>query len=160
MVYTELTNKALRFAYNAHHGQLDYNGIPYIFHPLHLAEQMDDEISCCTALLHDVVEDTSVTMAELEMEFPPEVTDVVKLLTHPEDVPYFDYVRAIKANPIAKKVKLADIAHNSDQTRCIGSGLTQQQLSYWKEKYAKAKTILTEGEIEYGIMDGSSAHCG
>jgi uncharacterized protein len=54
MVYTELTNKALRFAYAAHHGQFDYNGIPYIFHPLHLAEQMDDEVSCCAALLHDV----------------------------------------------------------------------------------------------------------
>ena len=46
MIYTPLTNKALVFAYNAHHGQLDYNGIPYIFHPLHLAEQMEDELSC------------------------------------------------------------------------------------------------------------------
>ncbi len=144
MIYTELTNKALRFAYNAHHGQLDYNGIPYIFHPLHLAEQMDDEISCCAALLHDVVEDTAVTMEELEREFPSEVISVLKLLTHGEGVPYFDYVRAIRSNPIAVTVKLADIAHNSDQTRCIGSGLTEKQLSYWKEKYAKAKAILTE----------------
>jgi len=144
MIYTELTNKALLFAYNAHHGQLDYNGIPYIFHPLHLAEQMDDEISCCTALLHDVVEDTPVTMEELEMEFPSEVISVLKLLTHGEGVPYFDYVRAIKSNPIAVKVKLADIAHNSDQTRCVGSGLTEEQLSYWKEKYARAKAILLE----------------
>lgn len=146
MIYTELTNKALRFAYNAHHGQLDYNGIPYIFHPLHLAEAMDDEISCCAALLHDVVEDTAVTMEQLEQEFPAEVISVLKLLTHEEGVPYFDYVRAIKNNPIAVKVKLADIAHNSDQTRCVGSGLTAEQLSYWKEKYAKAKALLTEGE--------------
>lgn len=146
MVYTALTNKALRFAYNAHHGQLDYNGIPYIFHPLHLAEQMEDEISCCAALLHDVVEDTAVTMEELAGEFPAEVVEVVKLLTHPGDVPYFDYVNTIKTHPIAKKVKLADIAHNSDQTRCVGSGLTEEQLSYWKEKYAKATAILTEGD--------------
>lgn len=144
MVYTELTNKALRFAYNAHHGQLDYNGIPYIFHPIHLAEQMDDEISCCVALLHDVVEDTAVTMEELVAEFPPEVVEVVQLLTHDSDTDYFEYVRAVRQNPIAKKVKLADLAHNSDQTRCVGSDLTEAQLNYWKEKYQKAKAILLE----------------
>ena len=144
MIYTKLTNKAMQLAYRAHHGQLDYNGIPYIFHPLHLAEQMDDEISCCAALLHDVVEDTDVTMAELAVEFPKEVIDVLTLLTHQDDTPYFDYVRAIKHNPIAKKVKLADIAHNSDQTRCVGSDLTEEQLTYWKQKYQKAKAIILD----------------
>ncbi len=142
MVYTELTNKAMKIAYRAHHGQMDYNGIPYIFHPIHLAEQMEDEVSCCAALLHDVVEDTAVTMEELEKEFPSEVIDVLKLLTHAPSVPYFDYVRAIKAHPIARKVKLADIAHNSDQTRCVGSDLTAEKLAYWQEKYARAREIL------------------
>ena len=79
MIYTPLTNKAMKIAYRAHHGQKDYNGIPYIFHPIHLAESMDDEISCCAALLHDVVEDTSVTMEFLAREFPREVIDVLKL---------------------------------------------------------------------------------
>lgn len=149
MVYTELTNKALRFAYNAHHGQLDYNGIPYIFHPLHLAEQMEDEISCCAALLHDVVEDTPVTLEELSREFPPEVVEVVALLTHEDSCDtnnrdYFSYLLPIKAHPIARKVKLADIAHNSDQRRCVGSGLSAEQLAYWKQKYQKAKEILGE----------------
>lgn len=51
--------------YDAHLGQLDYNGVPYIFYPYHLAEQMDDEISCTVALLHDVVEDTSITLDDL-----------------------------------------------------------------------------------------------
>lgn len=142
MIYTPLTNKALCFAYNAHHGQLDYNGIPYIFHPLHLAEQMDDEISCCAALLHDVVEDTAVTFEELEAEFPGEVVAVVRLLTHNDASDYFDYVRKIKTNPIAVKVKLADLDHNSDQTRCVGSDLTEVQLERWKRKYEKARTIL------------------
>lgn len=151
MIYTPLTNKALRFAYEAHHGQLDYNGIPYIFHPLHLAEQMQEEISCCAALLHDVVEDTAVTMETLREEFPPEVTEVVALLTHDDSAEndngnYFDYIRAIKAHPIACKVKLADIAHNSDQTRCVGSELTPEQLAYWRDKYARATAILTESE--------------
>lgn len=144
MIYTELTNKAMRIAYDAHHGQTDYNGIPYIFHPIHLAEAMDDEISTCAALLHDVVEDTDVTIEELASQFPEEVISTLKLLTHKEGQDYFEYVRAIKANPTAVKVKLADLAHNSDQTRCIGSNLSQAQLSYWQQKYAKAKAILTE----------------
>ena len=149
MIYTPLTNKALVFAYNAHHGQLDYNGIPYIFHPLHLAEQMDDEISCCAALLHDVVEDTPVTLEKLAREFPPEVVEVVALLTHESSAEasnsdYFSYLLPIKAHPIARKVKLADIAHNSDQTRCVGSCLTEAQRNYWKQKYQKALEILSE----------------
>ena len=144
MVYSELTNKAMRIAYSAHHGQADYNGIPYIFHPIHLAEQMEDEISCCAALLHDVVEDTAVTMEDLSREFPEEVMAVLRLLTHEEGVPYFDYVRKIKANPIAVKIKLADIAHNCDQTRCVGSGLSEERLAYWRDKYSKARAILME----------------
>ena len=142
MVYTELTNKALRFAYAAHHGQFDYNGIPYIFHPLHLAEQMDDEVSCCAALLHDVVEDTPVTLEELSREFPREVTEVVSLLTHREPDDYFTYLAKIKKHPIATKVKLADIAHNSDQSRCIGCGLSEEKLASWREKYRRATAYL------------------
>lgn len=148
MVYTLLTNKAMDIAYHAHHGQLDYNGIPYIFHPIHLAEQMEDEISCCVALLHDVVEDTTVTLADLELEFPPAVTQAVDLLTHREGVDYFDYVRAIRANPIALRVKLADIAHNADQTRCIGSGLASDDLSRWRDKYRKAQEILLASPLK------------
>ena len=144
MIYTPLTNKALRFAYNAHMGQMDYNGVPYIFHPLHLAAQMDDEISCCAALLHDVVEDTPVTLEELAREFPPEVVEVVTLLTHGEDEPYDDYIRRLRPHPIAKKIKLADIDHNSDQSRCVGSGLTEAQLAYWRKKYTHARAVLME----------------
>ena len=77
MIYTELTNRAMRLAYDAHRGQVDKCGMPYIFHPFHLAEQMEDEISCCVALLHDVVEDTAVTLADLEEQFPPAVTEAV-----------------------------------------------------------------------------------
>ena len=73
MIYTSLTNRALRLAYNAHQGQVDKSGQPYIFHPYHLAEQMTDEISVCVALLHDVLEDTDVSLEELEALFPPEV---------------------------------------------------------------------------------------
>ena len=110
----------MRTAYAAHAGQVDKCGVPYIFHPIHLAEQMPDEISVCAALLHDVAEDTDITLSELESEFPSAVIDVLKLLTHKDGIDYFDYIRAIRSNPTAVRVKLADIAHNSDETRYAG----------------------------------------
>ena len=134
----------MEIAYLAHHGQLDKSGAPYIFHPIHLAEQMDDEYSCCVALLHDTAEDTDVTIDELKTIFPKEVTDAVALMTHQKGTDYFDYVRAIKENPIARKVKLADLAHNSDQSRCVGSDLTEERKAAWRIKYEKATKILTE----------------
>jgi len=144
MIYSELTVKAMKLAYEAHHGQVDYNGVPYVFHPYHLAEQMTDEISVCTALLHDVVEDTVVTLADLQKQFPPEVTEAVALLTHEEGVDYFDYVRAIRQNPVAVKVKLADLAHNSNETRAACCNVPPEKLLRWKEKYRRAREILLE----------------
>lgn len=147
MIYTALTVKAMKLAYDAHHGQVDVNGVPYIFHPYHLAEQMSDEYSTCVALLHDVVEDTAVTIEELEKEFPREVTEAVRLMTHDDNTDYFDYVRAVKKNPIAKAVKLADLAHNSDHSRIIDkNAISPEKMMYWKEKYSKALKILTSEE--------------
>ena len=144
MIYTPLTAKAMGIAYAAHHGQVDKSGVPYIFHPMHLAEQMEDEISCCAALLHDVAEDTAVTLEDLAKEFPEEVIHLLKLLTHEDGTDYFAYVRRIRSNPIAVKVKLADIAHNADQTRLAGSGMDEETMAYFRSKYAKATAILLE----------------
>ena len=146
MIYTPLVYKAMHIAYNAHHGQLDKSGAPYIFHPIHLAEQMDDEFSCCAALLHDVVEDTEVTLDDLRKDFPEEVVEAVRLLTHLEDVPDLEYLTAIKTNPIALKVKLADNAHNADQSRCCNGTVSEEKLAQWRTKYATARSILS-GEI-------------
>ncbi len=143
MIYTELTNKAMKIAYEAHHGQTDKVGIPYIFHPFHLAEQMTDEYSVCVALLHDVAEDTAVTIEELGEVFPDEVIRALKLLTHKPETDYFDYVRAIKGNRIATAVKLADLKHNSDETRLAGTEAGEGQLNYRRDKYSKAYKILT-----------------
>lgn len=140
MIYTELTIRAMNLAYNAHHGQFDKGRVPYIFHPIHLAEEMDDEISTCVALLHDTVEDTAVTLEELAAQFPREVVEAVDLLTHRANVDYFDYVRAIKQNPIAVRVKLADLAHNGDPKRICNQGNQERR----REKYAAARAILTE----------------
>ena len=118
MLYTDLTKKAMILRFQTHKNQLDKSGIPYVFHPFHLAEQMDDEYSIVTALLHDVVEDTTYTISDLiSMGYPATIVDALKLQTHVESVSYFDYVKAIEGNPVAKAVKLADLRHNSDTTR-------------------------------------------
>ena len=62
MIYTDMTKLAMRVAYKAHDGQVDRTGVPYIYHPIHLAEQMDSEDACVVALLHDVVEDSDMTL--------------------------------------------------------------------------------------------------
>jgi len=118
MIYTPLTKTALQISFEAHKNQVDKSGMPYVYHPFHLAEQMDDEYSVCVALLHDVAEDTDLTVADLSrMGFPKEVTDALALMTHDDLTPYMDYVERLSHNPIAAKVKLADLAHNSDLTR-------------------------------------------
>lgn len=118
MIYTDLTKAAMKLCYDAHKGQIDKSGLPYVFHPIHLAEQMTDELSTVVALLHDVVEDTHYTLRDLqEMGYPCEVTDALKLLTHDSQVPYMEYIEHIKTNSIARAVKLADLKHNSDLSR-------------------------------------------
>ena len=118
MIYTPLTKRAMQIAFDAHREQVDKSGLPYVFHPFHLAEQMQDELTVCTALLHDVIEDTPMTLKELaEAGFPKEVLDALALLTHDDAIPYMDYVKKIAENSIAKAVKLADLAHNSDLSR-------------------------------------------
>ena len=141
MIYTSFTKKALNISFDAHKNQLDKSGMPYVYHPFHLAEQMDDEYTTCVALLHDVVEDTDITLDDLKKEgFPKEVTDAIALMTHDDDVPYLEYVAKIKKNPIATSVKLADLKHNSDLTRLdeVDSKALERV-----EKYRKAIQILS-----------------
>lgn len=143
MLYTNLTKKAMKIAFEAHKEQVDKTGVPYIYHPIHLAEQMDDEASICVALMHDVVEDTDTTFEDLEKEgFTKEIIDALRLLTHDDSVPYLNYVKEIKQNPIATKVKLADLNHNSDLSRLDSVDVKAMERL---EKYKKSIAILTEG---------------
>ena len=140
MIYTALTKKALKLCFEAHKEQVDKTGMPYVFHPFHLAEQMDDEISTVCALLHDVIEDTDITVEMLDqMGFPQEVLTVLELLTHDEAVPYMDYVKNISLNPIAKKVKIADLLHNSDVSRL---DFVDEYAVKRNQKYQEALRIL------------------
>ena len=139
MINTKLTRKAMIIAYNAHQKQFDRAGVPYIFHPIHLAEQMDSETECVVALLHDVIEDTSVTFEDLEKEFPSEVIEILKLLTRDKKTDYMDYIEKIKSNSIATKVKIIDIQHNSDESRL--DKVTEEDILR-RDKYKKALEIL------------------
>ena len=140
MIYTENTKKALKLCFEAHKNQTDKSGMPYVFHPFHLAEQMKTEETTIVALLHDVVEDTDYTLEDLSaMGFSKAVTDAIALMTHADDTEYMDYVRAIKDNPIAKAVKLADLNHNSDLSRL--DAVDEKALKR-REKYLKAIELL------------------
>ncbi|MDE6529822.1 MAG: HD domain-containing protein [Lachnospiraceae bacterium] len=143
MIYTPLTIKAINLAYQAHEGQFDKGGLPYIFHPYHLAEQMKDEYSVCAAVLHDVVEDTDVGIDVIAREFPTEVAQAVQLLTHDPETPYLEYIERLKDDPIACQVKLADLTHNMDDTRSMDSETeSAEKKEKRREKYTRAKEIL------------------
>ena len=121
MIYTRMTNKAIMIMYEAHKDQLDKSGIPYVFHPWHVAESMKDEKRCTVALLHDVIEDTDVTLDILRQNnFPEDVIEAINVLTKKEDEDYAEYIRNIANNEIATDVKIADLMHNLDKTRVIG----------------------------------------
>ena len=144
MIYTPLTKKALRLCFDAHKDQVDKAGAPYVFHPFHLAEQMPDELTTVCALLHDVAEDTDITLEDMAaMGFPVEVIKALALLVHDDTTDYMDYVRAIAENPIARRVKIADLTHNSDTARLdtVDDGVKKRV-----QKYRRALKILKAKE--------------
>jgi len=141
MLITDLTRTAMRIAYDGHYGQVDKGGVPYICHPLHVADQMNTESRAAAAILHDLLEDTDITAEDLLAEgIPSEVVDTVKLLTRKKTEPYRDYIRHIaeSGNADAIAVKYADLCHNLDQTR-IESGRLGER---FVKRYTEAKTIL------------------
>lgn len=153
MLYTRLTRKAMITAYNAHHGQTDKSGVPYIFHPFIVAEKTflngGGEYAVCAALLHDVVEDTDISFEDLEKDFPEQVIRVLRLLTHERGQTYMEYIHNIKdeedkeIREIALLVKQADLSHNMDESRVEGvDGVSPELLGHWREKYTGAKEIL------------------
>ena len=151
MIYTAQTKKALKLCFEAHRNQVDKSGLPYVFHPFHLAEQMTDEATTIAALLHDVVEDTAYTLDDLRgMGFPAEALDALALLTHDPTVPYMDYVARIKMNPVAKAVKLADLRHNSDLSRLDS---IDKKARARVEKYRSAIARLEEEDKKTSMVE-------
>lgn len=142
MIYTELTTAAMCIAYEAHKDMRDKSGAPYIFHPFYVAEQMTDERTTAAALLHDVLEDTELTAADLlEQGISETVVRLVETLTRRENEDYFDYIRRLKQEPDAVRIKIADLRHNSDLSRLVS---VSEKDAKRNEKYAEALRILTQ----------------
>ena len=144
MLYTAMTRRAMRIAYAAHAGQTDKSGVPYIFHPIHVAEQMHTETETVVALLHDVLEETAVTREELSAAgFSSQVLTALESLTRGRNEDYLEYIRRLAPNPLARTVKLADLDHNADPSRL--ETLTPKDAARL-EKYRKAIALLREAE--------------
>lgn len=131
--------EAEAFAAKMHEGQVGKDGKPYIEHPRMVASMVDGETEKAVAWLHDVVEDTDATIDQIREKFSNEIADAVAAMTHDRNVSYMDYIRNIKKNAIARKVKMADLSHNMDLSRL--ANITDGDLRR-VEKYKKAYEIL------------------
>ncbi|NBK97102.1 MAG: HD domain-containing protein [Erysipelotrichia bacterium] len=105
--------KAYELAKQAHKGQVDKAGKEYINHPCAVAKMVDTDIEKAVAYLHDVVEDTDITLEYLSTIFPVEIINAVDAITKRVNEPYEQYLSRVESNAIAKKVKIADMTHNS-----------------------------------------------
>ena len=131
---------ALQIAQKAHAGQVDKAGKDYILHPMTVASYMDTDTEKTIAYLHDVLEDTDVTVDALRKVFPNEIVDTLITLTHRKDESYFEYIQRVSKSKLAKKVKVADLLHNLDITRIKEP--TKQDYERL-EKYKKSILYLT-----------------
>ena len=132
---------ALSIATKAHRGQFDKVGIDYIEHPIFVASQVDSEEEKAVALLHDVIEDSSVTAEELlNAGLPETVVTAIQILSKKKGQDYQTYLENVKSNPLARVIKLADLKHNSDLSRL--SSVTDKDLERL-EKYKKAIDYLS-----------------
>ena len=109
---------AIALARRAHAGQFDKAGKDYIEHPLRVMENCTTDNSKIAAVLHDVVEDSEVTLDDLRQQnFAPQVVEAIALLTKTDGIEYSNYIAQIKNNAIAREVKMADLRDNMDLNR-------------------------------------------
>lgn len=135
-----MLEKAYNISREAHYGQVDKGGQPYWFHIHAVATQMDTEEEMAVGFLHDTLEDTDLTAEDLlNAGIPENVVDAVKVMTHDPAVPYMDYIASIKENPLARKVKIADLKHNSCLFRL--SEVTEKDIERCR-KYLDALQVL------------------
>ena len=140
-VEQSMVDLALSIARQAHEGQLDKAGVDYIEHPIYVASQVDTEEEKAVALLHDVIEDSSVTAEELlNAGLPETVVTAIQILSKKKGQDYQTYLENVKSNPLARVIKLADLKHNSDLSRL--SSVTDKDLERL-EKYKKAIDYLS-----------------
>ncbi|MBP3306873.1 MAG: GTP pyrophosphokinase [Anaerotignum sp.] len=137
-----MLERAKRLAEHAHQGQRDKGGHPYIRHPMRVMQHCETEEEKIVAVLHDVIEDTEVTLEELKKEgFSEEIRNTLVCLTHREGEGYMEYIERICQNPLAVRVKYADLQDNMDLSRIPNP--TEKDYARL-EKYQKAKARIEE----------------
>lgn len=110
--------RAIEIAKIAHEGQLDKAGKPYIFHPVRVMLRVNNEFEKMAAVLHDLVEDTTITLDDLKREgFHPDVLQAIDALTKRPGETRIEAAKRAAAHPLARTVKLADNAENMDLSR-------------------------------------------
>jgi (p)ppGpp synthase/HD superfamily hydrolase len=133
--------KAIQIAEQAHEGQRDKAGAPYILHPLRVMMKMATEAEQIIAVLHDVVEDTDWTMEQLQQEgYNREILDALDCLARRDGEEYGDFIKRVKQNPLSVKVKVADLEDNLDVSRLKGVTDTDAKRL---EKYQQALKMLS-----------------
>ena len=142
MLITPLTLRAFTLAQEAHSGQRDKGGHPYIEHVMFVANHVSGELATVVALLHDVLEDTDMTTVDMEKSgIPARAIQSVSLLTRKPLEDYFAYIERIKSDPVAVEVKLADLQHNSDLSRILYPSEYDKRR---REKYQRAIRALSD----------------
>jgi (p)ppGpp synthase/HD superfamily hydrolase len=132
--------RAIAIAAQAHQEQRDKAGAPYILHPLRMMARMSTEAEMIAAVLHDLVEDTEWTIDLLRAEgFGAEVLAAIECLTRRDDESYNEFIERARTNPIACRVKLADLEDNMDLRRI--AQVTDRDLERLR-KYHRARQLL------------------
>lgn len=133
-----LVQTAVALASEAHGGQFDKGGKPYIHHPLRVMDTVDlnglnaedAEVAMCVAVLHDVVEDCKPPQKwaqRIHAQLGDRISVLVEIMTRPPGLTYRAYIHQVGKNEITRRVKIADLTHNMDLTRLVGTKLTPKQ---------------------------------
>lgn len=142
MNFDELREKAMQIAIKVHEGQVDKGGNDYINHPIRVSENCSSDEEKIVALLHDTIEDGNIASEYLLLVgFSQEVVDAVLSISRKRGEDYFEFIQRCKANPIGRRVKIADLKDNMDITRL--NELTEKDIERLK-KYHKAYKMLNE----------------
>ena len=154
--------RAASLARRAHDGQADKVGDPYIEHPAEVADRVSDQapIVQVVAWLHDVVEDTDVTLGDIDEQFGPDVAAAVDAISHRPHEPRTEYYARVKANPTALRVKEADLATNTDpwRTRRLDIPTRERLATKYAKAYdalglARSAPLLPDGRIPVNVGD-------
>ena len=143
MSYSIDVAAARALATKAHEGQTDKAGLPYITHPERVASRMENPEAQVIGWLHDTVEDTPITLRDIEATFGPETAAAVDAISRRDGEPWSDYLDRVAANPMARQVKISDLIDNSNLSRIPHVTLKDVER---QKKYNKALKKLLEKE--------------